>query len=91
MEIKAKTTRNPSPAATYILEGFEKSGGITGEGDGHIQCSFCKNFVEAGFQVPEILVKGVEAAIITHVAFYAGWLKGWAVFNLAKEVWDVNE
>ena len=31
------------------------------------------------------------AAIITHVAFYAGWPKGWAVFNLAKEVWDVNE
>ena len=27
------------------------------------------------------------AAIITHVAFYAGWPKGWAVFNLAKEVW----
>ena len=31
------------------------------------------------------------AAIITHVAFYAGWPKGWAVFNLAKEVWNVNE
>ena len=31
------------------------------------------------------------AAIITHVAFYAGWPKGWAVFNLAKEVWEVNE
>ena len=31
------------------------------------------------------------AAIITHVAFYAGWPKGWAVFNLAKEVWAVNE
>lgn len=27
------------------------------------------------------------AAIITHVAFYAGWPKGWAVFNLAKEVY----
>lgn len=31
------------------------------------------------------------AAIITHVAFYAGWPKGWAVFNLAKEVWQVGE
>lgn len=31
------------------------------------------------------------AAIITHAAFYAGWPKGWAVFNLAKEVWNVNE
>ena len=27
------------------------------------------------------------AAIITHVAFYAGWPKGWAAFNLAKEIW----
>lgn len=27
------------------------------------------------------------AAIITHVSFYAGWPKGWAVFNMAKEVW----
>lgn len=26
-------------------------------------------------------------AIITHVAFYAGWPKGWAAFNLAKEIW----
>lgn len=31
------------------------------------------------------------AAIITHVAFYAGWPKGWAVFNLAKEVWKPSE
>lgn len=30
------------------------------------------------------------AAIITHTAFYAGWPKGWAVFNLAKEVWSVE-
>lgn len=30
-------------------------------------------------------------AIITHVAFYAGWPKGWAVFNLAKEVWNEDE
>ena len=27
------------------------------------------------------------AEIITHVAFYAGWPKAWAAFNLAKEVW----
>lgn len=27
------------------------------------------------------------AAVITHVAFYAGWPKGWAVFHMAKEVW----
>lgn len=28
------------------------------------------------------------AAIITHVAFYAGWPKAWATFNLAKEVYN---
>ena len=27
------------------------------------------------------------AAAITHVAFYAGWPKAWAVFNMAKEVY----
>ena len=27
------------------------------------------------------------AAIVTHVAFYAGWPKAWAVFSLCKEVW----
>ena len=28
------------------------------------------------------------AAAVTHVAFYAGWPKAWAVFNLAKEVYN---
>ena len=28
------------------------------------------------------------AAIITHVAFYCGWPKAWAVFRLAKEVYE---
>lgn len=32
--------------------------------------------------------KAEIAAVITHVAFYAGWPKAWAVFNLAKEVWS---
>ena len=27
------------------------------------------------------------AALITHVAFYAGWPKAWAVFKLAMEVY----
>lgn len=27
------------------------------------------------------------SAIITHVAFYAGWPKAWAAFILAKEIW----
>lgn len=33
------------------------------------------------------VTKNEIAAIVTHVAFYAGWPKAWAVFNLAKEVW----
>ena len=33
-------------------------------------------------------ISRTEAAeIITHVAFYAGWLKAWAAFRLAKDVW----
>ncbi|MDY2775668.1 MAG: carboxymuconolactone decarboxylase family protein [Streptococcus infantarius] len=32
--------------------------------------------------------KAEIAAVITHVSFYAGWPKAWAVFNLAKEVWN---
>ena len=28
------------------------------------------------------------AAIITHGTMYVGWPKGWAVFRLAKEVWN---
>ena len=27
------------------------------------------------------------AAIVTHVGFYVGWPKAWAVFRLAKDVW----
>ena len=28
---------------------------------------------------------------ITHIAFYAGWPKAWAAFNLAKTVWNDND
>ncbi len=28
------------------------------------------------------------AAIVTHAAFYVGWPKAWAVFNMAKGVWS---
>ena len=31
------------------------------------------------------------AAIVTHAAFYVGWPKAWAVFNMAKEVWPVDQ
>lgn len=33
------------------------------------------------------ITKNEIAEIVTHAAFYAGWPKAWAVFNLAKEVW----
>jgi len=35
--------------------------------------------------------KAEAAAIITNTAFYAGWPKAWAAFNLAKEVWNEEE
>lgn len=41
-----------------------------------------ENAKKAGVTKKEI------AAVITHTAFYAGWPKGWAVFNMAKEVWS---
>ena len=36
------------------------------------------------------VTKEEAAAIITHAAMYTGWPKGWAVFRLAKEVWNEN-
>ena len=36
------------------------------------------------------VTKEEAAAIITNTAFYAGWPKAWAAFNLAKEVWVEN-
>ena len=31
------------------------------------------------------------AAVITHATMYVGWPKGWAVFRLAKEVWNEKD
>ena len=28
------------------------------------------------------------AEFLTHAAFYAGWPKAWAAFNMAKEIWE---
>ena len=28
------------------------------------------------------------AAIITHATMYVGWPKGWAVFRMAKDIWN---
>ena len=40
------------------------------------------NAKKAGISREEIV------AAITHTAFYSGWPKAWAVFNLAKDVWS---
>lgn len=37
------------------------------------------------------VTKEEMVGIITHTAFYVGWPKGWAVFNLAKEVYKDDE
>lgn len=34
-----------------------------------------------------VLRKKQLAGIITHIAFYVGWPKAWAAFNLAKEIY----
>ncbi|MBQ8133477.1 MAG: carboxymuconolactone decarboxylase family protein [Clostridia bacterium] len=31
------------------------------------------------------------AAVITHATMYVGWPKGWAVFRMAKEIWNETE
>lgn len=33
------------------------------------------------------ITKTEIAEVLTHAAFYAGWPKAWAAFNMAKEVW----
>ena len=37
------------------------------------------------------VTKAEIAAIITHATMYVGWPKGWAVFRLAKEIWNEAE
>lgn len=34
------------------------------------------------------ITKGEIAEIVTHAAFYCGWPKAWAVFRMAKEIWN---
>ncbi len=34
------------------------------------------------------ITKEEIAEIVTHAAFYCGWPKAWAVFRVAKEVWN---
>jgi alkylhydroperoxidase/carboxymuconolactone decarboxylase family protein YurZ len=33
------------------------------------------------------ITKAELAEILTHLAFYSGWPKAWAVFRMAKEIW----
>ena len=37
------------------------------------------------------ITKDEMAEIITHAAFYAGWPNAWAVFRMAKEVYETEE
>lgn len=37
------------------------------------------------------ITRSDAAEIITHIAFYAGWPKAWAAFNLAKKVWKDDD
>lgn len=34
------------------------------------------------------ITKSEIAEIVTHAAFYAGWPKAWAVFRMAKDIWN---
>ena len=34
------------------------------------------------------VTKEEMAEVLTHAAFYAGWPKAWAAFDMAKEVWE---
>lgn len=34
------------------------------------------------------ITKEEIAEIVTHAAFYCGWPKAWAVFRIAKEIWN---
>ncbi len=34
------------------------------------------------------ITKEEIAEIVTHAAFYCGWPKSWAVFKMAKEIWN---
>lgn len=34
------------------------------------------------------ITKDEIVEIVTHLEFYAGWPKAWAVFNIVKEVYD---
>lgn len=48
-----------------------------------------------GFHLQAAKANGISKAeiaeVITHAAFYMGWPKAWAAFNMAKEVWKDDD
>ena len=62
-----------------------------------VTCLMAQGLVDASFQYHLMTAKknGVTkteiAEILTHSAFYAGWPKAWAAFNMAKTVWTEDE
>jgi len=45
-----------------------------------------------GFHLQKAKANGITrdeiAEVLTHLAFYTGWPKAWAVFRMAREIWD---
>lgn len=45
-----------------------------------------------GFHLKNAKANGINKAeiveVLTHLAFYTGWPKAWAVFRMAKEIWN---
>ena len=37
------------------------------------------------------ITKDEVAEVVTHAAFYCGWPKAWAVFRMAKDIWNEDE
>ena len=58
-----------------------------------VVCLMAQGLVDSSFQYHLMSAKknGITkteiAEVLTHAAFYTGWPKAWAAFNMAKEVW----
>ena len=59
--------------------------GLTDESFRYHLMTAKKNGIKNGITKDEI------AEIVTHAAFYCGWPKAWAVFRMAKEIWNKEE
>ena len=62
-----------------------------------VVCLMAQGLVDSSFRFHLMsakkngIAKSEIAEILTHAAFYAGWPKAWAAFNMAKEVWAEDE